>query len=145
MKRAIAILIGAVTVAVFFGHAQSGPRFYFGTECLAENAKGDHPTGMAAGIVLEGKAGKFISANIVCADRPAAFRAFARALQGPKGRQLTWSNKRRGSRGTFRATWEFFNNGERCRDFAQETQTHGRRQVAQGTACLQADGNWHLH
>lgn len=143
MKRALAILIGTVAVAVFFDRAQSGPRFYFGAECAAENAQGDHPTGVVSGIVLEGEAGKFISANIACADRPAAFRALARALQGPNGRQVSWSGKRH--HGTFRSTWEFFNNGERCRDFAQEIRMHGGKQIAQGTACQQSDGNWHLH
>ena len=143
MKRAIAILIGTVAVSVFFDHAQSGPRFYFGAECAVENAQGDHPAGLVTGIVLEGEAGKFISANIACADRPAAFRAFARVLRGPNGREAAWVGKR--SRGTFRVTWEFFNNGARCRDFVQTVKARGGKRAGQGTACQQADGNWHLH
>jgi len=96
-----------------------------------------------SGIVLEGIAGQEIASDIACADRPAAFRAFAAALRGPVGNSYYWSTRK--CHGLFRTTWQFNNHGVDCRDFALDHTINGKRHLRQGTACLEADGNWHLH
>jgi len=96
-----------------------------------------------SGIVLEGVAGQQIAGDIACADRPAAFRAFAAALRGPVGNSYYWSTHK--CQGLFRTTWQFNQHGVQCRDFALDHTINGHRHLRQGTACLEMDGNWHLH
>ena len=107
--------------------------------------RADTASGGYSGIVLEGVAGQEIAHDIACADRPAAFRAFAAALRGPVGNSYYWSNAPRKCHGLFRTTWQFRDHGVQCRDFALDHTIDGHRYLRQGTACLEADGNWHLH
>ena len=127
---------------VLMGEARSERHFYYGADCALENASNAVADGLD-GIVLEGRSGAVIAGDLVCADRPAAFHALALALRRPIGNQYAWSNGK--SRGLFRATWEFRDHGARCRDFALDHTVNGRRYLRQGTACLEADGNWYLH
>ena len=125
------------------GSACAEPRFYYGPDCPQENASAGQVPDSLDGIVLEGSSGQIFSRDIACADRPAAFRAFSQAFRGPVGNVYAWSKDR--NRGTFRITWEFQDHGAICRDFAQDHVIRGQRYLRQGTACLEADGNWHLH
>ena len=70
---------------------------------------------------------------------------YLRGLEMPRGHVYRWSNKRRSRSGHFRITWDFPVNGSICKDFEAENHINGHRSVHQGTACREADGNWHFH
>ena len=128
---------------LLMGEARSQRHFYYGADCALENVSDAEVVDALDGIVLEGSLGTVIANDLVCADRPAAFHALALALRKPIGNQYAWSSG--ASRGLFRTTWEFRDHGVRCRDFALDHTVKGHRHLRQGTACLEADGNWHLH
>jgi surface antigen len=122
---------------------QVQPRFYYGADCAAENKSAGSPT--ADGIVLEGGSGAVIASGIACADRPALFQALQLGFRGPVGDLYRWQGAAKANSGSIRSTWEFRNHDVVCRDFALDHMIGGHRYLRQGTACLEADGNWHLH
>lgn len=136
---------GFIVLLAATSGAQAEPHFYYGPDCALENSLPAHVTGAPAGVVLEGKSGQVIAHDIACADRPEAFRALARAFHAPLGNEYVWSNAGGTNRGVIRITWEFRDHGVTCRDFALDHTIDGHRYLRQGTACLEADGNWHLH
>ena len=116
---------------------------YYGADCARENTSEASQTHSANGITLEGQSGTIIALDITCQDRPALFRALLKGFQGPVGRIYRWKGAAR--RGAIRITWEFRNDKVLCRDFAMDHVVAEHRRLRQGTACLEADGNWHLH
>ena len=137
-------LIIGLHLPLLGGIASAGQSALDNEGCPEKNAPGGH-SGSYSGIVLEGVAGQEIAHDIACADRPAAFRAFAAALRGPVGKSYYWLNATRKCHGLFRTTWVFRAHGVQCRDFALDHTINGHRYLRQGTACFEADGNWHLH
>jgi surface antigen len=128
---------------VLMGEARAERHFYYGADCALENTSNAEVVAALDGIVLEGRSGAVIARDLVCADRPPAFHALALAFRRSIGNPYVWSNGT--SRGLIRATWEFRDRGLRCRDFALDHTVNGHRYLRQGTACLEPDGNWHLH
>lgn len=138
------ILFEIVFAALAVAAPVPQPQFYYGADCVQENASASSPGG-GNGIVLEGRSGAIIARDIVCKDRPAIFRALLKGFGGPVGEVYRWTGSAADHAGAIRITWEFRDDTVLCRDFALDHTVAGHRYLRQGTACLESDGNWHLH
>ena len=99
----------------------------------------------AAGALLGAFVGSEIGSSLDKADQLAAQQASSRALTGPVGETVTWSNPETGNRGTFKTIREGrAASGEYCREFQQVVFIGGKSQDGYGTACRQPDGAWRL-
>jgi len=74
-----------------------------------------------------------------------AHRAYLAAAAGPIGHTVAWHNPNTGNRGSFTPLRDGTSTyGRYCREFQQQVIIAGRREVAYGTACRQADGSWQM-
>lgn len=137
--------------------------FYYGSQCSEQNAtasavvasfqdalvanefipaKSGHA--LIGGIVLDKNAESGVAANISCQDRPAAFGAYVKALNGALGQAVTWKNERGTAFEKVTIVRDYHNGAMVCRDFKLEGSAGGRPYSRAGTACRHMDGNWHF-
>ena len=102
--------------------------------------------GILGGMIVGGLIGGAIGNRMDAADRREANRATYSALElAPSGTATRWHNPDSGNSGATTPTSTYqAQNGEYCREYEQTVTIGDETQSAYGTACRQADGNWHI-
>lgn len=111
-----------------------GSRFGGGTGKLATTA---------VGTLLGAYAGRELSRRFSDGDRVTASDAEERAVAN--NQTITWNNPQNGNSGAIQPVRTYQDSsGQTCRDYTHTVMIEGKKEVARGTACRQADGNWKL-
>lgn len=96
------------------------------------------------GLILGGATGALIGGDMNCDDRRQAMSVYRDALEGPLGQIHDWRNGNGGGNGSMTTLRRYARDGFSCRSL-RETTLVGIKLVSRtGTACRQADGNWHF-
>lgn len=98
-----------------------------------------------AGAVLGAWLGSEVGASLDSADRMAAQQATYQALEyNPTGQTAQWNNPDSGRHGSVTPTRTYETAGQVCREYEHTVVIDGRREVAYGEACRDADGRWRI-
>jgi len=97
----------------------------------------------AVGTLLGAYAGRELARRFGDADQARASDAEERAVAN--NQTITWNNPQSGNSGAIQPTRTYRDSsGQTCRDYTHTVTIDGKKEVARGTACRQADGNWKL-
>jgi surface antigen len=96
----------------------------------------------AAGGLLGAWLGSEIGARLDERDQMLAEEATYGALEQEQA--STWENPDSGYSGTVTPVRTYDRDGRVCREFEHVVHIEGRREVAHGTACRDADGRWEI-
>jgi len=95
--------------------------------------------GATAGAVVGGYVGRLLDGT----DRDVAHDAAKSALE--TGREMTWSNKESGHRGTIVPGKTYRRaDGRLCRDFTHSIELESENDLVHGRACQDKHGDWHI-
>jgi len=95
------------------------------------------------GLILGGTTGVQIGQDMNCDDRRQAMSVYRDGLEGPLGQTHNWHNDNGGGNGSMTPLRQYARGGFYCRDFLEKTLVGMQLVSRSGTACRQADGNWH--
>jgi surface antigen len=149
------LIPATLAMALLAGCASSaGPKETVGTVggAVVGGVIGSHIGGGSGRLVATGVGtllgafiGKEIGSSLDKADQAAAEQAARRAYAAPIGEPISWNNPQTGNSGTVTTTRDGWSGtGNYCREFQQQITVGGKKEVAYGTACKQADGSWKI-
>ena len=121
--------------------------YFYGNDCGGNSSMGAAKTaprrGAPSGIILGGAMGSAIAHDMNCDDRRQAMSIYRDSLEGRIGQQYDWRNSEGGDSGSITPVRQYVSGGYACRDFKVITSSNLQSASRNGTACRQADGNWH--
>lgn len=119
--------------------------YFYGEDCGGNSAMITAPprTSLPAGVILSGTAAHEMAGILNCDDRRNALVSYRDAFQGKIGQPYSWRNPNDGDSGNVTAARRYQDSGAHCTYFRAVATVSGSTSNLDGTACRQADGNWH--
>jgi surface antigen len=126
-------------------HYKTGGYFY-GDDCGGNAIAIAVPSAqrVSPGVILSGRAGSTLGRVLNCDDRRHALPSYRDAFEGTPGQAYRWRNPNGAVAGEIMSTSRFQNKDRACIGFMAVTNLGQSISTTGGTACREADGNWHM-